>query len=254
LSLDLRADGWILGIDTAVGIGSLALLPLSPVSPGRFGAEPPLTLPLPDAHSENLPEQLQTLLNHHSLGVHSLVMVAVVTGPGSFAGVRVGLAFAKGLAETLEIPALGFSTLQVMAAAASGQLRVPVIDGRRGEIFSAIYDGTGKALVPDQVTIWAAWQDSISDAGATLEDVVVLSGFDPTEGSAQQVQNLALPAAQLALQSASRMVDEQNGRFGAADLLDAHYVRRNDAAGQWTDSVISGFSLDRPEIDSTRAS
>lgn len=72
-----------------------------------------------------------------------LSAVAVSAGPGSYTGLRVGVAGAKGICYSLNIPLLCINSLKVMAAAAKHQtnnLLCPMIDARRMEVFTAVYD------------------------------------------------------------------------------------------------------------------
>ena len=74
-----------------------------------------------------------------------LDLLAVGVGPGSFTGVRIGLAAARGVALALDLPVAGVSTLEALAAGAPGA--VPVIDARRGEIF-VLTSGQVRCLAP----------------------------------------------------------------------------------------------------------
>ena len=68
-------------------------------------------------------------------------MIVVGTGPGSYTGIRVGLAAAKGLGEALEVPVYGLNTLRIIAenAGYSNEWIASVLDARRGEVYAAFY-------------------------------------------------------------------------------------------------------------------
>jgi tRNA threonylcarbamoyladenosine biosynthesis protein TsaB len=88
-----------------------------------------------------LPPLVERMLAQSQLPAASLRRIAVTVGPGAFTGVRVGLAFAKGLALALKVPLLGYTTLECLAAqarAARGGAAsyACVIDARRGEVYA----------------------------------------------------------------------------------------------------------------------
>jgi tRNA threonylcarbamoyladenosine biosynthesis protein TsaB len=79
--------------------------------------------------------------------------IGVTQGPGSFTGVRIGVATAKGLAYGFGVPLIGVNTLEAMAAALlvdnpNLDLAVPVLDARRGELFTAVYRRAGSWVIP----------------------------------------------------------------------------------------------------------
>ncbi|MET3660538.1 tRNA threonylcarbamoyl adenosine modification protein YeaZ [Aquamicrobium ahrensii] len=95
-------------------------------------------------HAEHLMAVIDAALKEAGKTFAELDAIAVSVGPGSFTGVRVGVATARGLALALNIPAIGVTTLEALAAEASRQFPgrpvLAVLDGGRGEIHAALYD------------------------------------------------------------------------------------------------------------------
>jgi tRNA threonylcarbamoyladenosine biosynthesis protein TsaB len=100
-------------------------------------------------HAAWVHEAIQQLLKKHDRTLQQLSAVAVTAGPGSYTGLRVGMATAKGLCYVLSIPLITESTLKVIALAGTRQLETtvdydglfcPMIDARRMEVFTAVYD------------------------------------------------------------------------------------------------------------------
>lgn len=100
--------------------------------------------------SKVLPPAVESLFRHSRLSPADLDLIAVGRGPGSFTGLRTGLALAKGLAMGAGKPLAGVSTLEILAAqmlfehgaAEAGQLVAPIIDARHREIFIGLYEAT----------------------------------------------------------------------------------------------------------------
>ena len=88
------------------------------------------------------------LLRENGLEPAELNRIVVGTGPGSFTGLRLGLATARGLALALDLPVAGVSTLDALAAGAPGAL--PVVDGGRREVFTLV-DGEPAVCAPQDV-------------------------------------------------------------------------------------------------------
>jgi tRNA threonylcarbamoyladenosine biosynthesis protein TsaB len=100
------------------------------------------------SRAQTLLEDVDALLRQGGAHPGDLDALAIGIGPGSFTGVRIGLAAARGLALSLDLRGAGVSTLAALAAGAPGAL--PVIDARRSEVFTLV-DGEPAVLVPGEV-------------------------------------------------------------------------------------------------------
>ena len=127
----------ILAFDTATEIATSAL-----VADGEVLGER-------TSRAVMLLEDVDALLRQGGAHPGDLDALAVGIGPGSFTGVRVGLATARGLALALDLPVAGVSTLDALAAGAPGA--TPVIDARRREVF--VFQGEPRVLAPAELQL-----------------------------------------------------------------------------------------------------
>jgi tRNA threonylcarbamoyladenosine biosynthesis protein TsaB len=150
----------ILSLDTTTSAGSTAVLRGDIVLAEQIG-NPELT------HGERLPEDLMRVLREASLRIEDVELFAVAAGPGSFTGLRVGIATAQGLAMARARRVVPVSALEALARAAT-TANAPIaawMDAHRGEVFSEVYAPDGReVLVPAQSapasTLLAAWADT----------------------------------------------------------------------------------------------
>lgn len=105
-------------------------------------------------HGEHLAEAVDRLLTDAGLETESLELLAVDIGPGSFTGLRIGVAFIKSLALSLGLPTVGVSSLDVLAAsvADSGRPVCPVLDAKRGNVYAGRYREGQREMDPVLVT------------------------------------------------------------------------------------------------------
>lgn len=133
----------ILGLDTTGKACACAL-----VDDGRILAAK--SEEIGRGHAERLAPMVNEVLSEAGVSVAGINQIAVCTGPGSFTGLRVALAFAKGLSLPRKIPIIGLSSLEVRAARHDPERRKRVItysDVRRGELCYQMFDG-GVPLTP----------------------------------------------------------------------------------------------------------
>ena len=144
----------LVAIDTATGYASLALH-------DGFQVRGEHTWESPRRHTVELLPRLVAALDQLNVNAEHLSGIAVTRGPGSFTGLRVGLAVAKGLALARGLPLIGVPTLDVTAAAQGRDRRslCAVLQAGRGRICTAIYrwqDGEWRAQEDPRLTTWSA--------------------------------------------------------------------------------------------------
>lgn len=118
-------------------------------------------------HSEVLPVIVAAGLEAAGLNVSDFDRIGVVIGPGAFAGVRVGLAFARALCLGMKAKAVGVNSLKALAASVEKRgLIAPVFDARRGQVYAALYNASLEELIEPFVAVPAEASRRLSAEGA----------------------------------------------------------------------------------------
>ena len=132
-------------------------------------------------HSETLLPMAENLLKGCALAIGDVDLIAVARGPGSFTGIRIGVAAAMGLSWGAEKPCCGVSTLESMAwqaARLSGRLLCCCMDARRGQVYNALFRGTGEGLErlsEDRAVSLAQLLPELTEAPVLLGDGAALT-------------------------------------------------------------------------------
>ncbi len=138
----------VIAVETSTLAGSVALVDEGEII-GEAAVDKKIT------HSEKLLPLIDQILKNSQVPLEEVEGFAVSLGPGSFTGLRIGIATIKGLAFATNKPVAGISTLDVLAQQLlfSESLICPILDARKGEVYAAFYQGDGKGnlkkLTPD---------------------------------------------------------------------------------------------------------
>ena len=132
----------ILGIESAALVASVAIIDEN-VTIAEY------TTNFKKTHSETLLPMLDEIVKMTGVDLKELSAIAISGGPGSFTGLRIGAASAKGLGLALDLPLIHVPTLDAMALNiySSDALIVPIMDARRNQVYTGIYKNTGKLEV-----------------------------------------------------------------------------------------------------------
>ena len=181
-------------------------------------------------------DEIDRLLARAGWKIADIDCFAVVSGPGSFTGVRVGMAAVKGLAEALGKPIAAVSKLRAIAQFGSEERRAVMMDARRGEIYAAVYDSALHPIVPDTITKLPAWLHLL-DAGDY--EFIMLAGDGLTAALTgtrfAEMKHIAAPRSIASAAAVCARLDAFDGKLVSPLVADANYVRRSDAELFWKD-------------------
>jgi tRNA threonylcarbamoyladenosine biosynthesis protein TsaB len=178
------SDALILAADTTFGACSAALLRGEAIVARRCEA-------MARGHAEALAPMVEAVMADAGVSFGALQRLAVTTGPGSFTGQRIGLAFMRGLRVALHIPLIGVTSLAAMAAEAKAQsgaaVAAAVHDAKRGEVYLETTAGHAAAVmaVAEAQTLLAPFSSlALAGTGAALmapscPSAIVLPIFAP---------------------------------------------------------------------------
>jgi tRNA threonylcarbamoyladenosine biosynthesis protein TsaB len=135
------------------------------------------------SHAEQLHNFIMEVLKEASFSLQDIAAVAVSKGPGSYTGLRIGVSAAKGLCFALDIPLISIPTLESMAhqlVVPQDHLIIPVLDARRMEVYSAIYDREWKEIRSTEAEIIT--EDSFKAQTASYTVHIMGSGAEKCKG------------------------------------------------------------------------
>lgn len=219
----------ILNIETATPVCSVAI-----GENGKILVE--RTLKGRQTHASKLTLLIQECLTEIRISLQDLDAIAVSHGPGSYTGLRIGLSTAKGLCYTLEKPLITIDTLAALANVTrrnfpyDNAVYCPMIDARRMEVYTAIYDNDGKELVVTQPLI--VENDAFFESYFKKNEVVIFSG----DGSSKCQTIINHPKA--------KFVEQENSAIGMLQLAEAKFLKNDFADVAYS----SPFYLKSPNI------
>jgi tRNA threonylcarbamoyladenosine biosynthesis protein TsaB len=207
----------ILALDTTGLVASVAL-----VDEEKTIAE--FTTNYKKTHSQTIMPMLEQLKNMVELDLSSVDYIACASGPGSFTGLRIGAATAKGLAHGLDKKIIPVPTLDALAynMAGCGRLIVPIMDARRNQVYTAFYSDVDAGISQEKVSDYMAEDiKTVLENAADIDENAIFLGdgvpvfkdiikeYNPLFGFAPQCSNMqrAAVVATLAMQRTETAVN-----------------------------------------------
>ena len=232
----------LLAVDTSGKHGSVAL---AQVAAGRREVELVESVPLAGGtFSAQLIPQISALLAKHGYSKSDLAAFAAVSGPGSFTGLRVGLAAIKALAEVLQKPIAAVSLLEAVARSAKAQGRIfASLDAGRGEVYVGDYEISGNEAEPHSCMYserllgcdaFIAEAKEATETMAKERDAKAKIVVTPDAALAETIQAATIPCERIDYPGSAviaRLGWErvERGQTVLPEDLEANYIRRSDA-------------------------
>ncbi len=212
----------VLAIDTTAEYGSIALVRDEVVL-----EEVPMHSP--EGFGQILFQHIAQLLERQGMRPSQVDCYASATGPGSFTGVRIALAAAKGLAESAGCKVAGVSNLRAIAFYGEAHRRAVVLDARRGEIYGAVYDDALRLVQDEVVMPFAKWVEALpADVEFVSQNATVFGPMLVGRPMRHAPRAIAGAIGVIASREVASHMDPA--------VLDANYVRRSDAELMWKEA------------------
>lgn len=184
-------------------------------------------------HSERLLPQIDAGLKNSKIGISDIDLVTIANGPGSFTGVRIGLATAKGICMAHNIPLLPINTLELLAnnIAFSTRNILAFIDARMAEVYAALYSPELEIILQETNTKPAEFLKLIKepviivgDGAKEFKNEILESGIDHT--FCLEHQNIPLASTLISIALKSKIPDYD---FESISVLEPYYLRKSQA-------------------------
>lgn len=197
-------------------------------------------------HLEMLLPRVHGILESQALAVRDLDMVIVGIGPGTFSGLRIGIATARGLSQAMQVPLLGADSLRALAYGISetdkdAEYILPVIDAKRGQVFSQLFHRNGNGLLEATTAVSGTEpQTLVTNISSVPDRPIVTAGngvvaYYPVFSAAPMIRPLAIdhPAqdirAAFHLTVGSRETDKEFYSLDDLSRILPMYIREPDA-------------------------
>lgn len=227
----------ILGIDTATMVSSVAV-----ADSNRLLAE--LTVETRLTHSETLLPHVEQVLSMAGIKRSQLEAVAVSLGPGSFTGLRIGLATAKAIAYGLDIPLIGIPTMEVLAwhYPVPGVSVAGFIDAQKGNVYTAHYSWQDSELHEDMGIRVVSLDDALKLCSEVNGPVIPVGDMVGKKlarlDKAEMPDNIIMPKKHLVMPRAANVAIAglqklNKGEVGSVMDMEPIYIRRSEAEELW---------------------
>lgn len=225
----------ILGIDTSSMAASVAV-----IEDNKLICE--YTINTKKTHSQKLMPMIENMLSLSDLNVRELDAIAVCEGPGSFTGLRIGMATAKAIAHVNDIPVIGVNSLEVLAANMNlcDKKICSILDAQRNQVYTGRYYYEGTKLVEIKEIGIQPIDELLEELAQSKEEwILVGEAVYKYEDKIREIENIEIPAASNNVTKAGSLCSVAKVKFDEGkDIFNCYtvnplYIRKSQAEEQY---------------------
>lgn len=225
----------ILGIDTSSMAASVAV-----IEDNKLICE--YTINTKKTHSQKLMPMIENMLGLSDLNVREIDAIAVCEGPGSFTGLRIGMATAKAIAHVNDIPVIGVNSLEALAANMNlcDKKICSILDAQRNQVYTGRYQYEGTKLVEIKEIGIQQIDELLEELAQSGEQwILVGEAVYKYEDKIREIENIEIPAASNNVTKAGSLCSVAKVKFDEGkDIFDCYtvnplYIRKSQAEEQY---------------------
>ena len=225
----------ILGIDTSSMAASVAV-----IEDNKLICE--YTINTKKTHSQKLMPMIENMLGLSDLNVREIDAIAVCEGPGSFTGLRIGMATAKAIAHVNDIPVIGVNSLEALAANMNlcDKKICSILDAQRNQVYTGRYQYEGTKLVEIKEIGIQPIDELLEELAQSKEEwILVGEAVYKYEDKIREIENIEIPAASNNVTKAGSLCSVAKVKFDEGkDIFNCYtvnplYIRKSQAEEQY---------------------
>lgn len=229
----------ILGIDTSTMAASVAV-----IKDNQLVCE--YTINTKKTHSQKLMPMIENMLKESDLNINDIDLIGICVGPGSFTGLRIGMATAKAIAHVNNIPIVGVTSLEMLAANMNlcDKKICSILDAQRNQVYTAKFGYIGNRLVQINDTDVLEIDKLINEISSSEDDYILIGeAVYKYEEKLKDIENISIPSPSHNVTKASSLCSialekyNQGENIESCYTINPMYIRKSQAEVQYDEKM-----------------
>lgn len=229
----------ILGIDTSTMAASVAV-----IEDNQLVCE--YTINTKKTHSQKLMSMIENMLKESDLNINDIDLIGICVGPGSFTGLRIGMATAKAIAHVNNIPIVGVTSLEMLADNMNlcDKKICSILDAQRNQVYTAKFEYIGNRLVQINDTDILEIDKLINEISSSEDDYILIGeAVYKYEEKLKDIENISIPSPSHNVTKASSLCSialekyNQGENIESCYTINPMYIRKSQAEVQYDEKM-----------------